>query len=104
MQKSIYQIGRDAKIGDYSDFEHLFLTDVGVSIEVSNNLEIFYKQHSYYPGFIGTRERLENGVRVVYEMNYEKNQEEIKFIKYNYDTKEIIEQFIASANTGEIVD
>lgn len=98
------KIGRDAKIGDYSDFEHLFLTDVGVSVQVSNNLENFYKQHSYYPSFIGTRERLENGVRVVYEMSYETKQDEIKFIKYNYDTKEIIEQFIASANTGEIID
>lgn len=25
-------------------------------------------------------------------------------VQYNYDTKEIIEQFIASANTGEIID
>lgn len=98
------KIGRETKIGDYSDFEHTSLTDLGVSVEVSNNLQVFYKEHSYYPSFIGTRERLENGVRVVYEMNYEKNQEEIKFIKYNYDTKEIIEQFIASANTGEIID
>lgn len=32
------KIGRKAEIGDYSDFEHTLLTDIGVSVEVSNML------------------------------------------------------------------
>lgn len=95
------KIGRDAKIGEYSDFEYTSLTDLGVSVETSNNIEVFYKEHNYYPSFIGTSEQIENGVRVIYEMSYEKNQDEIKFLKYNYDTKEIIEQVTVNAITGE---
>lgn len=95
------KIGRDAKISDTADFAYTPLTHAGISVDVSNELlENFYKQHSDYPHFIGTRERLEHGVRMVYEMSYEKNQEEIKFIKYEYDTKEIIEQFTVDAKTG----
>lgn len=101
-KKYLSEIGRDAKIGEYSDFQHTLLTHVGVSVEVSNKLQEFYKNNNYYPNFIGTRELLENGARMVYEMTYDKNQDEIKFIKYKYQTKEIIEQFIVNAKTGNI--
>lgn len=97
------KIGRDAKIGNYSDFEYTQLNHAGVSVEASNNLEIFYKEHNYYPNFIGTYEDLENGTRMVYETSYHKNQDEIRFTKYYYDTKEIVEQFTADAKTGEII-
>lgn len=95
--------GRDAKIGAYSDFEYTSLTDLGVSVEVSNNLQVFYKQHNYYPSFIGTRERIESGTRMVYEMSYHENEDEIRFVKYDYGTKRILEQFVADAKTGNVV-
>lgn len=98
------KIGRGAKIGDYSDFDYTSLTDVGISVEVSNNLQVFYKAHNYYPSFIGTSERLENGVRMVYEMSYSKNQSEIRFVKYAYDTNKTVEQFTVDAKTGDIVE
>ena len=65
------KIDRTAKIGNYGDFEHILLTHLGVSVEVSNGLESFYKAHSYYPYFIGTKEIIEYGVRMVYEMSYQ---------------------------------
>ncbi|MFA5536505.1 MAG: hypothetical protein WDA53_04985, partial [Bacillota bacterium] len=96
------KIGRKAEIGDYGDFEHILLTDLGVSVEVSNKLlEDFYKAHSYYPYFIGTQEYLENDLRMVYQMSYHENQKEVSFTKYAYDSKEILEQFIMDATTGD---
>ncbi|MCK9217911.1 MAG: M56 family metallopeptidase [Firmicutes bacterium] len=94
------KLGRKADIGDYGDFEHILLTDLGVSVEVSNGLEDFYKVHSYYPYFIGTKEIIENSVRMVYEMSYDESQKEIKFTKYTYDTKEVVEQFVFNSITG----
>lgn len=98
------KIGRKADIGDYRDFEHILLADLGVSVEVSNRLEDFYKVHSYYPYFIGTKEIIEDGVRMVYEMSYHENQKEIKFTKYTYDTKEVVKQFVFNSITGEEIN
>lgn len=95
------KIGRKAKIGDYGDFEHTLLTDLGVSVEVSNKLEDFYKGHSNYPYFIGTQEYIENNLRVVYQMSYREDQKEIEFTRYAYDSKEILEQFTLDATTGD---
>lgn len=95
------KLGRKADIGDYGDFEHILLTDLGVSVEVSNGLEGFYKVHSYYPYFIGTKEIIENSVRMVYDMSYDESKKEIKFTKYTYDTKEVVEQFVFNSITGE---
>lgn len=97
------KIGRQAKIGNYRDFEHTLLTSVGVSVEVSNGLEDFYKKEKAhnYPRFIGTQEVIEEGERMVYEMKYEQNQQEIIFTKYFYNSKEIVEQYLFSATTGK---
>lgn len=109
-QREIYaseylsKIGRNATIGDYSDFKYTSLTHEGVSVEVSNKLEDFYKAHNNYPSFIGTREKLENDVRMVYEMSYQKNQDEIKFTKYDYETRTTIEEYTVDAKTGVIAN
>ncbi len=102
-QKYLNKIGRKSNIGDYGDFEHPLLTELGVSVEVSNKLfDSFYKQHSSnYPYFIGTQEYIENGLRVVYEMDYNDTQKEITFTKYIYDTQDVMEQFTFDATTGD---
>lgn len=101
-EEYLKQINRDAQIGNYGDFEHILLTDVGVSIDVSNGLlEDFYPFHSNYPYFIGTQEYIENGVRVVYDLGYNDEQNEIIFTKYNYNSNEIIEKFIFDSGTGD---
>jgi hypothetical protein len=92
------QIGRDAVIGDYGDFKHTLLTDVGVSVEVSNMT--CGKQYANYPMWIGNREALENGTRYVYEMSYNKESHEIDFKKYEYNTKNIVELIRLDSITG----
>lgn len=42
----LLKIGRESKIGDYSDFEYTSLTDLSVSVEASNSLEVFYKENN----------------------------------------------------------
>lgn len=100
-QEYLNKIGRTASIGDYGDFEHILLTDLGVPVEVSNNL--FQHFSSCYPAFIGTQEYIENGLRVVYEMDYNDTQKVITFTKYLYDTKEVLEQFAFDAATGDVI-
>ncbi len=103
-EKYLKQINRNASVGNYGDFEHILLTDVGVSVEVSNHLlEDFYKFNYKYPYFIGTQEYLENDERVVYELSYDEKQKQIIFTKYSYDYDKMIEKFIFDAVTGESI-
>lgn len=92
------KIGRDAVIGYYGDFKHTLLTDVGVSVEVSNIT--CGKLYANYPMWIGNREALENGTRYVYEMSYNKEAHEIDFKKYEYNTNKIIEFIRLDSITG----
>ena len=101
-QNYLTKIGRNATIGDFGDFEHPLLTPLGVSVQVSNKLA--GKEYANYPYWIGNQERVENGVRYVYEMNYTKDSNPIILEKYNYDTREVVEKFrINSLNGEEIV-
>lgn len=95
------KIGREAKIGSHSDFEYVSSTDLGVSVDVSNKL-IDYTYRGY-PLHIGTCEQIENGVRYVYEREYDKSKNEIRFKKYNYETKEVIELIRVNSVTGELI-
>ncbi len=95
------KIGRDAVIGDYGDFKHTLLTDVGVSVEVSNLT--CGKLYANYPMWIGNREALENGTRYVYEMSYNQDAHAIDFKKYEYNTNKIVEFIRLDSITGEII-
>lgn len=92
------RIGRDAVVGNYGDFEHTLLTDAGVPVKVSNGIND--KLFANYPMWIGNREALENGIRYVYEMSYNKEENEIIFKKYRYDTKSIVELIRLDSTTG----
>ena len=96
------KIGRDAVIGDYGDFEHTLLTDVGVSVDVSNSIND--KLFANYPMWIGNREALENGVRYVYEKTYNKAAHEIVFTIYEYDANKIVERTRLDSITGKITE
>ena len=62
------------------------------------------KGYANYPYWIGTQERIEDGVRYVYEMNYTKDSNPIVLEKYNYDTREVVEKIrINSLNGKEII-
>ena len=93
------KIGRKAKIGDYADFEYTIETDVGISVDVSNKM-LDYNSLGY-PMHIGTCERIEKGVRYVYEQEYIKSKNEIRFRKYNYETNEVVELIRVNSLTGK---
>lgn len=87
------KIGRDAPIGEYADFEHI-LPDMNVS--ASNALIDLY---SDYPMWIGTEEKIENGVRYVYETQWEPSGKNdgsgiITYRKYNYETNEEMDKTV----------
>lgn len=98
------KIGRKAKIGAMSDFsdEYTLLTDVGVSVEVSNSLTQIQKNIDSYPYWLGTREEIENGIRYVYEMQYNKEKNLITYSKYAYGAGAAEEIIFVDSLTGEI--
>jgi len=98
-QNYLTKIGREATIGEYGDFEHPLLTSQGVAVQVSNKLA--EKGYANYPHWVGKLEKIEDGIRYVYEMNYTKDSNPIILEKYNYDTKEIVEKFRINSLNGE---
>lgn len=94
-------IDRDAPIGTMSDFVYPLLTDMGVSVEVSNNLENILK-YEPYPYWIGNKELIEKGIRFVYQMDYNKNENKIIYTKYQYEKpNNILEKIVIDSTTGK---
>ncbi len=93
------KINRKAPIGEYSDVEHKLLTEAGVSVKVSNRLGDTTKVLEY-PYFIGSLEKIENGVRYVYETKTDEEAREIIYTKTEYDTGTILEEFRFDMDTG----
>ncbi|MPN64258.1 hypothetical protein SDC9_212029 [bioreactor metagenome] len=76
---------------------------MGVPVGVSNSI-INNPLFSDYPIWIGNREKLENGVRYVYQVSYDKTATEIVFTKYEYDTNKIVECTRKNYITGQIIE
>lgn len=95
-------IGREAEIGDYGDLNQPLLTDLGVSVEVSNRLDES-KLLGNYPLGVGQQEQIEDGVRYVYRQDYDEQKQLISFTKSNYDTGEIVERFCFDATDGTLL-
>ena len=93
------QIDRTAQIGEYGDFEHILLTEAGVSVKVSNKL--VEKNYANYPSWIGNQEKIEDGIRYIYQMDYDKENNQIILSKSNYETKEVTEKIVIDSLTGE---
>ena len=96
------RIGREAEIGEYGDFDHILLTDVGVPVEVSNRM-LEYPELYDYPMWLGTRELLQDDTRYIYELKYDAETKRIIYTRYLYDTKEPTEKFVFDGTTGEPV-
>lgn len=93
------KLGRTAAVGDYGDFEHLLLTDLGVSTSVSNLL-VENKALGSYPFWIGSIERLEDGIRYVYTLDFDRDNRKILFTKTEYDTGNVMESYTYDSDTG----
>lgn len=81
------KIGRSAVIGDYADIKYDFPQ---ISSDASGEI---FKRYWEYPNWLGTEEKIENGVRYVYETqwkDYGNDDSMIYFTKYVYSTGEII--------------
>ena len=98
--KYLDSIGRSAIVGEYGDFEHTLLTDLGVSVEVSNTM-IANKKTANYPFWIGNIERLEDGTRFFYELSFDEKLQTITYSKLNYDTKTVTEKLIFDSISGK---
>lgn len=98
------EIGRDAPVGEYGDFPTVLLTDLGVSVEVSNKvLELQEDLLEGWPLGVGTCERVVGGTRYVYEMAYERGDDFITFTRTVYDTGEVAERIYIEAATGAVM-
>lgn len=93
-------IGREAEIGEYSDLNTILLTDLGVSVDVSNQL-CCDKDLGDYPIWIGTTEYLEGGKRYVRSLSYDDKENLIIYKTYEKESGGTIEEFVFDAATGE---
>lgn len=101
-EEYLSSIGREAEIGDYGDLNQPLLTDLGVSVEVSNRLDES-RLLGNYPLGVGQQEQVEDGVRYVYRQDYDEQKQLISFTKSNYDTGEIVERFCFDATDGTLL-
>ena len=89
------EIGRVAEIGEYADFEHPLACEQGMSAEASNTL---MEAMPDYPFFLGSEERIEDGVRWVYTTQWAPGETEgegfASYTKTNYDTGEVAESHV----------
>ena len=98
------EIDREAQVGEYGDFPTALLTDLGVSVEVSNKvLELQGNLLEGWPLGVGTCEHIVDGTRYVYEMAYERGDDFITFTRTAYDTGEVVERIYVDAATGDVM-
>ena len=103
-QAYLDKIGRTEEIREYREVEHPLLTDLGVSVEVSNNLldlDCINRYNSLCG--VGYFEAVEDGVRYVYRKAYNKEENKIICTKEVFDTKEIVEKIEVDSLSGKVI-
>ena len=93
-------IGREAEIGEFSDLNAVLLTDLGVSVDISNKL-MADKNLGAYPFWVGTAEYLKDGVRYVRSVSYDENAQRIIYRTVEKESGKTVEEFVFDAVTGE---
>ncbi len=92
-------IGREAEVVHYSSIEHTLLTDCGVPADVSNTI---LRLNLPFDSEIGSYEKITDGVRYVYQTEYDAQNNLIRFTKYEYDTGHVVQYWNMDAQTGAI--
>lgn len=96
-------IGRSVGIGEYSDLDTVLLTDLGVSVAVSNKL-IADGRLGEYPYWVGSAEFLEGGKRFARSVSYDEAENRIVYKTIEKESGEVTEQFIFDAATGDVIE
>lgn len=91
-------IGREGEVFERSAHEEGFLSFLNEDAynTLSKDIEI-----SSYPDWEGTLEKLEDGVRYVYQAHFDEGSNKIEYTKKDYDTGETVEKITADAATGK---
>ncbi len=95
-------LNRDVAITTMEDMELTYLDSMEIPEETINKILADSKLLPY-PLWIGNQEFVEDGVRYVYETAYNKVDNTIWFKKYEYNSKEVKEEYKVSAETGDYV-
>lgn len=94
-------IGRYTDVVNYGDIEHIFLTDCGISAEVDNAiLGLCLPFHNE----IGNYEAVEDGVRYVYQTDYNSKTDRVEFTKYEYGTEKAVQFIAVDGTTGKVIE
>lgn len=93
-------IGRKAEIGEFRDLDTVLLTDLGVSVEVSNKISCD-KRLWQYPFWIGTSETVEDEKRYVRSLSYDEAAGQIVCKTVEEESGRTTEIFVFDAVTGE---
>ena len=101
-QQYLRSIGRNGvEVRRYGDVPHTLLTDLGVSVEVSNMTHNIADVTE--AGYVGVWETVEGGVRYVSENGYDKEKNLLTFKKYQFDTGAVVFDLGLDASTGAVV-
>ena len=93
-------INRKATVCPYSEIETVFLSDYGIEPETENKIcELKWE----YDTTIGSHETTENGVRYVYQTEYDAGHDWVTFTKFEYESNKIVDFTAVDADTGEVV-
>lgn len=103
-ERYLAMTGRDAIIGEYADVERTYLTDYGISVEVSNKMIEYEKDMGPYPNWHGSLEKIEDGERYMYSVFVDEEEKQIEYEKRVFGTGETVEKFVYDAETGEPVE
>lgn len=99
-QKYLSSINRGPGVYHHEDLEYRFLSDVGISTEVSNKI---VEMRLEYDSSIGNHEVIENGKRFVYQTDYDEINDCVTFTKFEYESNEVTEFIAVDAANGEII-
>ena len=99
-QKYLESINRKATVCQYGDIEHNLLTDAGVPVEIDNKLLDLKLSYDFE---LGNHEVIENGKRMVYQTDYDREKKQVTYTKFEYGTGNVVEFIAVSSETAEII-
>lgn len=101
-EEYLESIGRKAEVKSWGDIQHTIFTDIGMPVDISNNLESYIKTYDYYE-YIGNEEVIEDGTRYVYRTSHLIDKDTLLFSKEIYGENQVISLFQMNIKTGDVI-